>query len=194
MTNLGSAIVSVLDENGWTVTPGDEIEAMGLSFDFICESQAAVVFGKGVLADQLEARTRLLSAEVASVTQRRSVGFKTWEGYLLLLVTGDITEHERAIQSVQHDLAYCRKIVIPDVEASQESDLNAIAERFVAFLLPLRTVGQVQYADVRQALAERLEANSIDGELARDLVGHFDEKSCRCGERLKEFSRNQEPE
>jgi hypothetical protein len=183
-----SAVANVLRDNGWSVTDAVDIRKQGLSFDFIAENEAAVVFGAPAEVEALEESTRRLVAEVAAVTQRRSVGVKAWEAYLLLACTGDLLARENAVQSVQHDLAYCRKIVLSTDEIEAAPDPHSAAQRLVAFLLPLRLTDRVFFTDVRRALAERLEANGIDRRLAADLVGHFDESSCRCGERMKAFS------
>lgn len=183
-----SAVVNVLGDNGWSVTDVVDIRKQGLSFEFIAENEAAVVFGAPAEVDTLEENARRLVAEVAAVTQRRSVGVKAWEAYLLLACTGDLLARENAVQSVQHDLAYCRKIVLSAGGIEAASDPYSAAQRLVAFLLPLRLADRVPFSDVRRALAERLEANGIDRELAAELVGHFDESSCGCGERMKVFA------
>jgi hypothetical protein len=187
MDSALSTVASVFRNSGWSVTHHDELRVQGLSFDFIAESEAAVLFAAGAEVDLLKESTRRLVAEVAAVTQRRSAGVKAWEAYLLLACTGDLLEHENAVQSVQHDLAYCRKIVISADEIETAQDPHSAAQRLVAFLLPLRPTDRVLFTDVRRALAQRLEAHGVDGALAAELVGHFDESSCRCGERMKAF-------
>jgi hypothetical protein len=183
-----SAVANVLRDNGWSVRDAVDIRKQGLSFEFIAENEAAVVFGAPAEVETLEETARRLVAEVAAVTQRRSVGVKAWEAYLLLACTGDLLARENTVQSVQHDLAYCRKIVLSAGEIEAASDPHSAAQRLVAFLLPLRLTNRVFFTDVRRGLAERLDANGIDRRLAAELVGHFDESSCGCGERMKAFA------
>lgn len=183
-----SAVAHVLRDKGWFVTDAVDIRRQGLSFEFIAENEAAVVFGASAEVETLKESARRLVAEVAAVTQRRSVGVKAWEAYLLLACTGDLLAHENTVQSVQHDLVYCRKIILPVDEVEASPDAHAAAQRLVAFLLPLRLTDSVFFTDVRRALAERLEANGIARGLAAELVGQFDESSCGCGERMKAFA------
>lgn len=188
MDSVGSTIANVFRDNGWSVSGRDELPDGAPSFDFIFESQAAIVFCAEVAVEELEEHAKPLTAEVAALTQRRSIGVKAWEGYLLLICAGDLIAHERVVQSVQHDLAYCRKIVIPRKDIETAPDPYSVARRFMAFLLPLDPTGRVPFLDVRAALAQGLEAHGIDPSLASDLVGNFDESSCHCGERMKAFS------
>jgi hypothetical protein len=186
--SVGSTIASVFRDNGWSVTGRDELPEGGRSFDFVFESQAAIVFCVEIAAEELEERAKRLTAEVAALTQRRSIGVKAWEAYLLFICAGDLIPHERAVQSVQHDLAYCRKIIIPKGVIETASDPYSAARRFVTFLLPLDPTDRVPFTDVRVALAQGLEADGIDPTLATELVGNFDESSCHCGERMKAFN------
>jgi hypothetical protein len=186
--SVGSTIANVFRDNGWSVTGRDEMPEGARSFDHVFESQAAIVFSVEIAVEELEERAKQLTAEVAALTQRRSIGVKAWEAYLLLICTGDLIAHEKVVQSVQHDLAYCRKIVIPSKDIETASDSYSAAGRFMAFLLPLDATGRVPLRDVRLALAQGLEAHGIDLALAADLVGNFDESSCRCDERMKSFS------
>lgn len=193
MQPVGLRIATVLRDNGWFVTESDEVPDGGLSFDFIAESQAAIVFCAEVGIEKLEERAKRLTAEVAALTQRRSMGVKAWEAYLLLICAGDLIAHERVVQMVQHDLSYCRKIVIPKKVIEVASDPYSAARRFVMFLLPLDPTDRVpSFTDVRLALAEGLASNGINQALAADLVGNFDESPCHCGERMKAFSKHEE--
>jgi hypothetical protein len=179
-----AAFARVFNEAGWHVEQHEQLTERELSFDFAAESSAAVVFAKELAFEALERESKRLTAEVAATLQRRSVGVKAWEGYLLLLCTGDSTAHEKPIQDVQHDLSYCRKLVVAASEVEAASDIYSAARDKVAFLFPLELGASTGVGDVRRALVARLIAHGISRDLATRLVANFDEPTCHCSERL----------
>jgi hypothetical protein len=184
-----AAFAEVFEDRAWTITTREELASKGFSFDFIAENASAIVFCKETTAVAVEEVSRTLTAEVAAITQRRAIGAKAWEGYLLLLCDGDLQAHERAAQNVQHDLEYCRKIVVSAAEVASASDPNSVALRTVAFLFPIELTGSVPFLDVRSALASSLQRDGIPAAVAGPLVAQFDEPECSCGIRLRTFVR-----
>ena len=158
-----------------------------MSFDLAAENDAAIVFGKELDLESLEEETRRLTGEVAATLQRRSIGIKAWEGYLLLVCKGDASAYDRAIQDVQHDLSYCRKLVVAASDIESAPHPEAAARDKVSFLFPIDFVASNAIIDVRRALVERLVAHHISRGLASELVGNFDEVSCHCADRLSGY-------
>lgn len=184
MSMVLDAISDVFRQNGWTSIADDELTRSGLSFDAAFESTTAIAFCEELSVEHLMPKVASLSEQVAAVTQRSAAGDKAWEGYLLLLCHGDLLAHEREVQSVQHDLAYCRKIVIPADQIEVSDDSTSAARNFLAFLFPLELGSAVRAFDVRSALVEYLISSGVARQLAADLVENFDETTCECAERL----------
>jgi hypothetical protein len=184
MVSASATIASVFRDKGWIVWEKDRIEREGLSFDFVTESETGAIFCQTIPIPSLADTVAHLTAQVAAVTRRRSVGIKAWEGYLLMLCDGDLAPYDRVIQSVQHDLSYCRKIVVSASALVDAPDPYAEATRVVSFLFPLELSGSLVPFDVRIALAEELVVEGVDPRVASSLVASFDESSCQCAAKL----------
>ena len=189
MSAVLAAIATAFGRKGWSSITGDGLTDSGFEFDAAFESPTAIVFCEELAVERLTAKVASLSEQVAAVTQRSAAGSKAWEGYLLLLCHGDLLQHEREVQSVQYDLSYCRKIVIPADQIEFADDPVSAAEEALAFLFPLELGSAGPAFDVRSALVDHLATTGISRELAADLVDNFDESACKCTQRLLECVR-----
>jgi hypothetical protein len=185
---LADTLAMVFVDEGWSVERQRQLGARDLSFDAAAENNTAIVFIKELEFERLANEWKVWAAEVAAVLQRRSIGVKAWEGYLLLLCAGEANAYEDIIQDVQHDLSYCRKLVLASSDLERTPDLYASLRNKVAFLFPLAPSERGDVGDVRQALVTKLVAFGIAPEVATDLVAKFDEVTCQCYDRLKAFS------
>lgn len=184
MTSVTEVLEKVFVERGWSVEGHESLEAAGLGFDIIAESDSAVVFAKALAATDVSASIDELSSQVASMTLAE-VSAKSWEAYLLLAVSGMNEVDAQGVQEVQHDLNYCRKIVIDiDDTLSSEDPVATLRER-LSFLFPLDFMEGGYLSDVRAMLVETLASRGVSQELARDLVREFDAPDCRCLARLE---------
>lgn len=193
MSLVSTLVADVFVESGWSTAGRDRLSPHGFSFDAVFESAAAIVFFEELDVSALRSKASSLSGEVAAVTQRGSVGSKAWEGYLLLACRGDLLAHERDVQAVQHDLSYCRKIVISVDEIELSDDPKSRTTELLSFLFPLELETVAPAFDVRAALVSQLTSQGVEVGLAADLVGHFDDDTCRCADLLVDAAGDGEP-
>src|SRR4051812_26762426 len=112
MASLVEYAESVMAGHGWSTRSEAALAESGLELDLVAENDAAIVFFEELPATAIRDRAAALSAAVASVTLQAGSGVKAWEAYLVLLVTGELSEAEEEAQRLQRDLNYCRKVVI----------------------------------------------------------------------------------
>ncbi len=184
MMELAALLAEVLRSRDWEVRSGRDLGARLSAFDFVAESEAAVVFFKALTGEGLAEEVEQLTATVASATATANLGAKAWESYLLFGVTGLDPEINEIAQGIQHDLSYCRKIILDGDRIIDAEDPATSADRLLAFLFPLEMATVPSPIDVRQALASKLIQKGTPELLARSLVENFEEADCRCLERI----------
>jgi hypothetical protein len=181
---LVETFAQVFSDERWVVERREQMRERGLSFDFAAENDAAIVFVREIPFEVLDTEATRLSAEIAATLRRQSIGAKVWEGYLLLLCEGEARQYEKSIQDAQHDLSYCRKLVLSNSDIREAPDPYLAARNKIGFLFPLTLSPRSDIGDVRRAIVTRLSDYGIPPGLATALVAKFDEAVCDCYDRL----------
>ena len=179
MTSLRPLLTQAFLTHGWDVRDQAELTTAGLTFDVLAENDTAIVFCKVLPADELGTVPEL-SGQLAAITLRPPAKLKSWEAYLVLVVT-DLSElsMEKA-QHVQQDLNYCRKVILDGDAILQSDDPLSEAVAKLTFLFPLEAAVPHWLPDVHKLLIDKLVARGIDATLSAALVQGFQEPECRC--------------
>lgn len=183
---IASLLSRALEARGWDIRTEEELKTAKLTFDFVAESDFAVVFCKVLPGTELSESVPGLVAQVAAITQRFRNSSKAWEAYLLLPVLSNRVELFDVAQQIQYDLSYCRKVVLDGEVLIGSANPEEEANRALAFLFPMHIASEEAPLNVKDALIEHLVSGGTSRELASELVTNFDESDCRCEDRVLE--------
>ncbi len=175
-------LAGILQAHGWSCTPRARFGDW--TFDLAAESDSVVVFAMLTSAATFTETAAEATAEIAAVMAQHPTADKSWEAYLLLLSSGAAFEVERDAQRLQHNLDYCRKVLIDATRIMASPDPVSAAEEAVAFLFPVKITETVAPIDVSAELVAELTREGLDPDMVRALVTSFDEPDCRCVERV----------
>jgi hypothetical protein len=178
--DLLSATQEVFQTQGWRIYGKDALTRAGFDFDLAAESESALVFARIVTGFQLGEVANKLAGEIASITLSGPARAKAWESYLLLFVSEGYLQNIETVQRIEYDFTFCRKVVVDVAEITQSKDSQKKLMSDLAFLFPLSVAVTDTMVDVRQMLGQRLHQAGVPGDVAADLVTHFDDENCGC--------------